>query len=186
MAGPKYNRFSAKEFQELLAGELAIYYKCLNTTSERLFYFEGQDPFSGSLPSECMASMYWHLSSRAAWDNFVDAVKAIFEKPHEVSIKATGDLVSMIAEIHRPDLLVSMAHCVISQIPEQETFSNVSHAVSICMGMSNHPEAFEAYDVLKKSVHIASVGQHTITPYENGCPHCRQSASVFERLVDMK
>ncbi len=102
-----YEGFSAGDFRELLEGELTAYYQALGTREERLFYFEGSDPFALGPPAEAIAALYWTL--KGARRQLTEAIFDLLASRIElIDREILRQLIFAIGSMQRGELLEPM------------------------------------------------------------------------------
>lgn len=103
--GKIYDGYSSDDFHTLLRGELVSYYEALGTRQERLFYFEGQDPFALGLPAEAIAALYWALKPEARARMEIGLLDLLGTRAETLSGEILKQLIFAVGSIQRDDLL---------------------------------------------------------------------------------
>lgn len=103
-----YENFTSAEFTSLMADELTAYYQAQGTRFERLFYFEGQDPFAYQRPAESIATLYWGLSHNARRSMTKGLFDVLGARLELMPTQALKQIIKAIGLIQKPELLAPM------------------------------------------------------------------------------
>lgn len=127
----QFNKLSADAFARMLAAELSRYYTTQGRPGQRLFYFEGQDPFGQDSPASAIKSLYWSLSSLEQRDKMAEGFLDLLSTRLELlPPEALVQVVAAIGLIQRDDLLVPMVR-VIGQRGESHAELRAVHVAAV-------------------------------------------------------
>ncbi len=141
----QYDHHSIEQFATLLGDELYAYYAHWGSRHQRLFYFEGQDPFGFETPADAISALYWGLSRRAR-NHMTEALVDVIGSDLRL-IPADGliQLIMTIGLIHRIDALHPMVKVLGQRSEGAEALRPVfASAIMVIKGFAPKAQAISA------------------------------------------